>query len=67
MNDMGSVWPLILTSINDTVDDVRAVTATCLLPVVDKLPAIMPYQVCLLLRYLWICLQGYISHFFSAR
>lgn len=42
---MGSVWSLILNSIVDTVDDVRAVASTCLLPVVDKLPAIIPDRV----------------------
>lgn len=42
---MGSVWSLILNSIVDTVDDVRAVASTCLLPVVDKLPTIIPDRV----------------------
>lgn len=36
---------MLLSAIQDEVDDVRAVTASCLLPVVDKLPDVMPDKV----------------------
>lgn len=48
MEELGKMWPLIITAIQDEVDDVRAVTATCLLPVVDKLPSVIPEKVSLI-------------------
>ena len=42
---MGFIIPDVLELIDDRQDDVRSVTATCLLPIVDKLPIIIPHQV----------------------
>lgn len=39
------LWPMLLSAIQDEVDDVRAVAASCLLPIADKLPNVMPDKV----------------------
>ncbi|XP_067936864.1 TATA-binding protein-associated factor 172-like [Watersipora subatra] len=51
--ELETIMPALLELIDDSVDDVRAVTATSLLPIIDRLQQIIPEKVEGLINSLW--------------